>query len=61
MLALVVFLALLGGIYWLCTFIGIPQPFLKIILVVLVVIAILLVLQAFGIVTGGLGSIPKLK
>lgn len=48
-LLLVLYVALLGGVYWLCGFVGVPAPFLKIILVILVVVAILLVLQFFGV------------
>lgn len=52
MIALIVTLALLGLCYWVCSVLGVPQPFLKIILVVLVVIAVFAVLNAFGLNTG---------
>jgi len=52
MIALIVTLGLLGLVYWVCSTLGVPQPFLKIILVVLVVFAIFAVLQAFGLSTG---------
>lgn len=52
MISLIITLALLGLVYWVCSTLGVPQPFLKIILVVLVVFAILAVLNAFGFATG---------
>jgi hypothetical protein len=51
MISLIVSICILGLIYWVCTLI-VPQPFLKIIMVVLVVIAILMILKAFGIYSG---------
>lgn len=59
MIELVVFIALLGLVYWVCSVLGVPQPFLKIILVILVVVAILAVLSAFGL--GGGFDFPRLR
>lgn len=52
MISLIVSIALLGLVYWICSTLGVPQPFLRIILVVLVVCAVLTVLNAFGFNTG---------
>lgn len=52
MIELIVFLGILSLIYWVCQTLGVPQPFLKIILVVLVVIGVITVLNAFGLSTG---------
>ncbi len=52
MISLIITLAVLGLIYWICATLGVPQPFLKIILVVLVVVALITVLNAFGYSTG---------
>jgi len=57
MISLIIFVALLGLVYWVCLTLGVPQPFLRIILVILVVIAVFAVIQAFG--YGG--SLPRLK
>lgn len=48
MISLIVFIGLCGLAYWVAQALGTPQPFLKIIMVVLVVAAILAVLHAFG-------------
>jgi hypothetical protein len=51
-IGLIVTICLLGLVYWVCSELGVPQPFLKIILVVLVVVAVLAALNAFGLGTG---------
>lgn len=53
MIGLIITIALLGLIYWIATVCEVPQPFLKIILVVLLIFAILSVLNFFGILYTG--------
>lgn len=57
MISLIVTICLCALAYWICMTLGVPQPFLKIILVVLVVIAVFACLQAFGL----MGNFPMLK
>jgi hypothetical protein len=60
MITLLLYVALIGLICWaIVKFIPMPEPFPKIIIGVGALIAILLVLQAFGVHTGL--SIPALK
>lgn len=57
MISLIVFVGLCGLMYWICATLGVPQPWLKIIMVILVIVAILAVLDAFGLGTG----LPSLR
>lgn len=59
-IALVVTIAIIGLIAWLInTYLPVPQPFKNILNIVLVVIAVIIALNAFGI---GLGmSVPHLN
>lgn len=52
MIGLLIQVALCGFLYWVATIIGVPQPWLKIIMVVLIIVAVLTVLSAFGVSTG---------
>jgi len=52
MIGLLIKVALCGFLYWVAQTVGVPQPWIKIIMVVLVLVAVLLVLSAFGIATG---------
>ncbi len=59
MILLIVYLALIGLAYWaVTTLIPMPAQIQKIILVVCVVVAILMVLEAFGIMPAGT---PRLR
>ena len=55
---LIVYLIVLGLIYWLISFLPLPDPFASIIRVLFVILAVLAVLSAFGIIGGGL---PRLR
>ena len=57
MISLIISIGVLALIYWIDTVIPVPQPFLRIILVVLVIVAVLTVLSAFRIATG----LPSLR
>ena len=52
MIILLIKVAVCGFLYWVAQTCGVPQPWLKIIMVVLVLVAVLMVLSAFGINTG---------
>ena len=54
---LIVYLAILGLLYWLVGMLPIPAPFGQIIMVLFVILAIVVVLSAFGIISGGLPPI----
>lgn len=55
MIALIVTLALIGLIYWIVTtLIPMPAQIQRVILVVCVVVAILMVLKAFGLLPSGI-------
>lgn len=56
MIPLLIKIGVCGLLYWIAAFVGVPQPWLRIIMVVLVIVAVLTVLSAFGIETG----IPQL-
>jgi hypothetical protein len=59
---LLVYLALIGLFYWaITTLVPMPAAIARIILVVCVVVAILLVLSAFGLLpSGGGGQVPQI-
>ena len=57
MISLIVFLVVLGLAFWAISFLPIGEPFLTIIKVILIIIAVLAVLNAFGFATG----IPSLR
>lgn len=61
--ALFLLLALLGLFAWLLTtFIPMPQQFKTLLIVVAIIIALLLVLQAFGFLSGiGSVQVPKVR
>lgn len=52
MVNLIVEILVLGLVYWLVSLLPIPAPFNMIVKVVFVIIAILLILSAFGIYNG---------
>lgn len=52
MITLIVGILVLALIYWLVSLLPIPEPFDIIIKVIFIIIAILMVLNAFGLVTG---------
>ena len=56
-ITLIVYLIVLGLIYWLVSLIPLPAPFGQIVQVLFVLLAVLVVLSAFGIIGGGLSHI----
>lgn len=55
MVALIVWIVVIGVIAWLInSYVPIPQPFKTLINIVLIVVALLLILNAFGLTSGGL-------
>ena len=52
MITIIIFIVLLGLAYWLVSLIPLPSPFPEIVKVVFVIIAVLYLLNAFGIATG---------
>lgn len=52
MLSLLLYIGLCAFFYWLAGYVGTPEPWLKIIKVVLVIVAVVAVLNAFGFHTG---------
>ena len=56
--SLIVYLIVLGLVYWLVSLLPIPDPFGTIIKVLFVILAICAVLSAFGVLPGGL---PRLR
>lgn len=54
LISLIVFLVILGLVYWLVSLIPLPAPFGTIIKVIFIIIAILYVLQALGIYNSGI-------
>lgn len=56
-LTIILYIAIIGGIYWLTTLLPIPQPFGQIMTVLFVILAIVVVLAGFGIISGGLPRI----
>lgn len=52
MIKLIIYIVGLGLAYWLLSLIPLPQPFLKIILVIMVLFIILMILNMLGIYTG---------
>lgn len=59
MIALIIWILVIGIVAWLITsYTPIPQPFKTIIMIVLVVIALILILNAFGLTDG---SMPKIR
>lgn len=55
---LIVYLIILGLIYWLVSFLPLPDPFSTIVRVLFIILAVLAVLAAFGVIGGGL---PRLR
>ena len=55
---LIVYLIVLGLVYWLVSLLPLPEPFGMIIKVLFVILAIVAVLSAFGVLPGGL---PRLR
>ena len=56
-ITLIVYLAVLGLIYWLVSMLPFPAPFGQIIMILFVLLAIVVILSAFGIISGGLPHI----
>ena len=54
---LIIYLVVLGLIYMLVNLFGLPDPFAAIIRVLFILLAVLVVLSAFGIIGGGLPHI----
>lgn len=57
MISLIVFIVVLGLIYWAVSLIPLPDPFPTVVKVLFIIIAVIAVLNAFGISTG----LPTLK
>lgn len=55
--SLIVSLIVLGLLYWLVSLIPIPSPFPEIIKVIFIILAVLVVLQAFGFAPIGTGHL----
>lgn len=55
---LIVYLIVLGLVYWLVSLLPLPAPFGTMVRVLFIVLAVLAVLSAFGIIGGGL---PRLR
>lgn len=61
-IALIVWLVVIGVVAWLITtYIPMPQPFKTILMIVLVVVALLLVLSAFGLIGGLSTDVPRVR
>ncbi len=56
-ITLIFYLIVLGLLYWLVSLIPLPDPFGRIVQVLFIILAVLVVLSAFGIVSGGLPHI----
>ena len=56
-ITLIVYLIVLGLLYWLVSLIPLPDPFGQIERVLFIILAVLVVLSAFGVVSGGLPHI----
>ena len=56
-ITLIVYLAVLGLVYYLVSLLPLPAPFGQIINVLFIILAIVVVLSAFGIISGGLPHI----
>ena len=56
-ITLIVYLIVLGLLYYLVSLIPLPHPFGQIVQVLFILLAILVVLSAFGIISGGLPHI----
>ena len=56
--SLIVYLVILGLIYWLVSLIPLPPPFGQIIRVLFIILAVLAVLSAFGVLPS---SFPRLR
>lgn len=52
MISLLILLVVLGLCFWGLTLLPIPEPFITIIKVILIIVALLAVLNAFGVPTG---------
>lgn len=52
MITLIVTLVILGLVFWAITFLPIPEPFMTIIKVVFIILALIVLLNALGINTG---------
>lgn len=52
MISLIITLVILGLAFWAITFLPIAEPFITIIKVVFIIIALIVLLQAFGVNTG---------
>lgn len=52
MISLVISLVVLGLVYWAVSFIPLPDPFPTIIKVLFIIIAVILLLNGFGVNTG---------
>lgn len=52
MISTLLFIAFCGFLYWVALTLGVPQPWLKIIMVLLVLAAVVSVLNYFGVSTG---------
>ena len=56
-ITLIVYLIVLGLLYWLVSLIPLPDPFGQIVRVLFIILAVLVVLSAFGFISGGLPHI----
>lgn len=56
MISLIISIVILGLVYWAVSFIPLPEPFPVIVKVLFIIIAVLLILSAFGI-----GGLPSLR
>ena len=54
LITLILWLIVIGLLYWLVSLIPLPAPFGQIVMVAFILLAVLAVLSAFGIVGGGL-------
>lgn len=54
LVSLIVFIVILGLIYWLVSLIPLPTPFPTIVKVIFIIIAVLYILQTLGIYNSGL-------
>lgn len=61
MIELLVFIVVLGLVYWAVSLIPLPAPFPTIVQVIFIIIAVLALLNALGFTHFGLVSFPRLR
>ena len=60
MLALIIYVICLGLLYWAVSLIPLPDPFPLVVKILFIILLILVLLNAFGLMAGGL-YLPRLR